>query len=182
LARLPILLLMVWEVKMARILGRLVFIFFAFVVVTGSANAYTLASAEGHFTAVFPGEPKLTKSTAKTTTGITANSSSWAFSSSDGNEAWGVRMATYASPVKTDYDAAVSGAVAAVKGKLVSQKTIRQSGVEGREILVSFGDSEGRERMLWIGDRFYQILFVSKAGTTYAPKVDTFFNSFQATK
>lgn len=168
---------------MARILGRLICIFFVFVVVTGGANAYTLITTEGHFTAVFPGEPKLEKSTGKTASGITYNQSSWSFGSSDGNEAWFVMIATYSTPVKKDYVGNISGAVAAVKGRLVSQKTIRQNGVDGREILVDIPSSqEGRMRMLWIGNRYYQILFVGKTGTTSTPNVDTFLNSFQPTK
>jgi hypothetical protein len=167
----------------ARILGRLICVFFAFVVITGGANAYTLTSTEGHFVAEFPGEPKLEKSTAKTASGVTFNSSKWIFGSSDGTQVWLITMATYSTSVTRNYAVNISGAVAASKGKLVSQKTIRQSGVEGREILIDLGDSdEARERMLWIGDRYYQIGFIGKTGTTSAPDVDTFLNSFQATK
>jgi hypothetical protein len=184
LARKPILVLEASEAKVARILGRLIFIVFAFVIVTGSANAYTLTSTEGHFTAVFPGEPKLTESTAKTTSGLPYSLSTWIFSSSDGSEGWFITMAIYKSTsVIKDYNANVSGAVAAVKGKLVSQKTIRQSGVEGREILIDIpGSQEARERLLWIGNRLYQIMYLGKAGTASTPDVDAFFNSFKATK
>jgi hypothetical protein len=171
------------EAKVARILGRLICIVFVFGVVTGSANAYTLTSTEGHFIAVFPGEPKLEKSTSKTTSGITFNLSSWVFGSSDGTEAWLVTMATYSTSGTKDYAAAISGSVAAAKGRLVSQKTIRQSGVEGFEILIDMpGSQEARERLLWIGNRFYQNIFVGKTGTASRPDVDAFLNSFQTTK
>ena len=168
---------------MARILGRLVFIFFVFAVVTGGASAYTFTSTEGRFTAVFPGAPKLEKSSGKTDSGNPYQLSNWAFGSSDGTEAWMILMGTYSKPVLKDYVANISGAVAGVKGKLVSQKTIRQNGVEGREILVDLpSGSEARERMLWIGDRFHQIMFIGKPGARSTPNVDAYFNSFQATK
>jgi hypothetical protein len=180
----PILLPKALGAKVTRILGRLICIVFAFVVVAGSANAYTVTSAEEHFTAVFPGEPKLTKSTDKTTSGVPYNTSSWVLGNSDNTKAWFVEITDYSTPVKNDYAAVISGAVAGVKGgKLVSQKTIRHGGVEGREILVDIaGSNEGRERIFWIGNRLFQILFVGKTGTSSAPDVDAFLNSFQATK
>jgi hypothetical protein len=115
--------------------------------------------------------------------GVTFNSSKWIFGSSDGTQVWLITMAIYSTSVTRNYAVNISGAVAASKGRLVSQKTIRQSGVEGREILIDRGDSdEARERMLWISDRYYQIGFIGKTGTTSTPDVDTFLNSFQATK
>ena len=168
---------------MARILGRLICIVFAFVVVTGGANAYTLTSTEEHFTAVFPGEPNLDKSNGKTNSGDQYSLSTWTFSSSDGTTAWGVLMATYTNAVQKVYDPSISAVAASFKGKLVSQKTIRQSGVEGREILIDIpGSQEARERLLWIGNRLYQIMYLGKAGTASTPDVDAFFNSFKATK
>jgi hypothetical protein len=92
-------------------------------------------------------------------------------------------MATYTNAVQKVYDPSISAVAASFKGKLVSQKTIRQSGVEGREILIDIpGSQEARERLLWIGNRLYQIMYLGKAGTASTPDVDAFFNSFKATK
>jgi hypothetical protein len=164
----------------ARILGRLFGVVFAFVIVTGSANAYTLTSPEGHFTAVFPGQPNLQKSSGKTTAGISYNQSTWVFDS--GIEAWLVILATFSQTGTKDFAPSISAAVASVKGKLVSQKNIQQNGAAGVEILIDIGPQEGRQRMVWIGNRFYQIIYVGKTGTTSTPTINAFFNSFQATK
>jgi hypothetical protein len=95
-------------------------------------------------------------------------------------------MDIYSQSIRKNYDDNVRGAVAAVKGNLLSQKTIRQNGVEGRDIVVDI-PQKGQEgqvhvRYLWIGNRFYQIMFSGKPGTATAPNVEAFLASFRTTK
>jgi hypothetical protein len=88
-------------------------------------------------------------------------------------------MITYSKAVMKDYDAHIRGAVAATKGNLLSQKTIQQSGAEGREILIDVPQSGVvRQRLPWIGDRFYQMVFSGRLGARATPNVDAFLDSF----
>ena len=146
-----------------------------------AAGAYTFASPEGKFTAEFPAAPTLGKTTRKTTAGTPYDQYTWSIENKDGW--WGVAMIIYSKAVMKDYDAHIRGAVAATKGTLLGQKTIQQSGAEGREILIEVPRSGVvRQRLLWIGDRFYQIVFSGRPGTGTTPNVEAFLNSFRTIK
>jgi Tfp pilus assembly protein PilF len=114
----------------------------------------------------------------KTAKGIPYYEYRWSVTNPDGY--WGVAIFAYAPPLKADYDANINAAVAATRGRLVSQETIRQSGVAGREIVIEGPKSVVvRERLLWIGGRLYWIVFSSaKPAAATTPAVDKFLDSF----
>jgi hypothetical protein len=168
-------------IPMTKLLGRLMGIAVACALAAGAASAYTFTSPEGKFTAEFPAAPKFAKSTNKTESGTAYDQYMWSVEKEDGW--WGVAMIIYSTTVVRDYDANIRGAVAATKGKLLNQKPIQQSGVDGREIMIDVPQSGVvRQRFLWIGDRFYQVVFSGKPGSGTTPDVDAFLNSFRGTK
>jgi hypothetical protein len=163
---------------MTRQFGRLIGIAIACAMTAGVASAYTFTSPEGKFTAEFPAAPALEKTKNKTTAGTPYDQYTWSIENKDGW--WGVAMIIYARTVVKDYDAHTQGAVAATKGTLRSQKAIQQSGAQGREIIIDVPQSGVvRQRLLWVGDRFYQMVFSGGPGTGTTPDVDAFLNSFR---
>jgi tetratricopeptide (TPR) repeat protein/pimeloyl-ACP methyl ester carboxylesterase len=90
-------------------------------------------------------------------------------------------MFAYATPRNEDYDANIRGAVASAKGRLVSQKSVHQSGVTGREIVIEDPHSVVvRERLFWIAGRLYWVVFSSaQPGASTAPAVGKFLDSFE---
>jgi hypothetical protein len=119
------------------------------------------------------------RSQGQTAKGIHYEEFRWSTFNKDGY--WGVAMFVYATPRRLDYDANIGGAVAAAKGRLASQRSVQQSGVEGREILIE-GPKSGvvRERILWIRDRLYFVVFGGAKPVATSPEVDKFLDSFAA--
>jgi len=142
----------------------------------GLANALSFSSTDGDFTAAFPEEPKFEKSSAKTAGGIPYDQYLW---SVDKGESWyGVGMIAYSKPVKDEYDGPTNGAVAATKGKLVSQQPFQLQGMTGREIFIeSPGPLIIRQRLLWVSGKLYQFLFVGPPGSEKSEDADAFLNS-----
>jgi hypothetical protein len=166
---------------MTRHFGRLKGVVVACAPAASIARAHAFSSPEGNFEAEFPALPALEKTKNSTTSGIPYDQYVWSIENSDG---WfGIGMIIYSKPVTKDYDANIRGAVAATKGTLRSQKTIQQSGVQGREILIDVpGPGVVRQRLLWIGDRLYQAIFSGGPGTGTTPNVEAFLNSFRTVK
>jgi hypothetical protein len=163
--------------------ARLICIVVACVIGASTADAYRFTSPEGKFTAEFPAAPTLNKTNGKTESGIPYDQYMWSIANKDGS--WAVAMGIYSKAVTKDYDANIRGAVTAVKGKLLSQKIIEQSGAQGREIPIDVPPPQSRvvrQRFLWIGDRIYQIVFSGRPGTGATPDVDAFLNSFRTNK
>ncbi len=166
---------------MTKHFGRLIGIVVACAMVASAANAYTFTSPEWNFTAEFPAAPTLEKIHTKTTSGTPYDQYTWSVENKAGF--WGVALIIYSKSVVKDYNAHTQGAVSATKGTLRSQKTIQQSGAQGREIIIDVPDSGVvRQRLLWVGDRFYQMVFSGVAGTGMTPDVDAFLNSFRTLK
>jgi len=166
---------------MMRHLSRLIGIVVVCLLVASTASAYTFTSKEWNFTAEFPAAPTLEKTKSTTSAGTPYDQYVWSIESKGG---WkGVGLIVYSQSVVHDYNASVRGAVNATKGKLRSQKTIQQSGVQGREIIIDVPDSGVvRQRLLWIGDRLYQVVFSGGKGTGLTPDVEAFLNSFRTLK
>jgi hypothetical protein len=74
--------------------------------------------------------------------------------------------------------------VTSLKGTLRSQRNIEQSGVTGREFIVDVPQAHVvlRQRLLWISDRLYEIIFTTTESKESSAEVDTFFNSFHTLK
>ncbi len=165
---------------MTHYLSRLMGIVVVCLLAASAASAYTLTSKEWNFTAEFPTAPKLEKTTSTTTAGVPYDQYVWSTENKDG---WkGIGLIVYSQNVVHDYNASIQGAVNATKGKLRSQKSIQQSGVQGREIIIDVAEGVVRQRLLWIGDRLYQVVFSGTTGTGLAPDVDAFLNSFRTLK
>jgi tetratricopeptide (TPR) repeat protein len=147
---------------------------------TSAAAAVTpYHSPEGQFTADFPAAPvHVGLFPGNTAKGTHYYQYRWSVTNQEGY--WGVAIFVYSPSRNPDYDANVAAAVAGAKGRLVSQKKIQQSGVEGREIVIESPNSViARERLLWIGGRLNWIVFSSaKPGAAKTPAVDNFLNSF----
>jgi hypothetical protein len=166
---------------MTKHLGHLIGIAVACAMAASAASAYTFTSREGKFTAEFPAAPTLEKTQHKTNSGTSYDQYTWATENKDGW--WGVAMIIYSKPMVKDYDVHTKGAVDATKGTLRSQKTIQQSGAQGREIIIDLPQSGVvRQRLLWVDNRFYQMVFSGGPGTGTTPNVDAFLNSFQTVK
>lgn len=165
---------------MTHYLSRLIGIAVVCLLAASAASAYTLTSKEWNFTAEFPAAPKLEKTTSTTTAGIPYDQYVWSAENKDG---WkGIGLIVYSQSVVHDYNASIQGAVNATKGILRSQKTIQQSGVQGREIIIDVADGVVRQRLLWIGDRLYQVVFSGGKGSGLTPDVEAFLNSFRTLK
>lgn len=165
---------------MTHYLSRLIGIAVVCLLAASAASAYTLTSKEWNFTAEFPAAPKLEKTTSTTTAGIPYDQYVWSAENKDG---WkGIGLIVYSQSVVHDYNASIQGAVNATKGILRSQKTIQQSGVQGREIIIDVADGVVRQRLLWIGDRLYQVVFSGGQGSGLTPDVEAFLNSFRTLK
>jgi hypothetical protein len=163
---------------MTKQLGGLIGITVACAMTASAASTYTFTSPEGRFTAEFPAAPALERTKGNATGGIPYDRYQWSIENKDGW--WAVSMFIYSKAVPRDYDANTRGAVVATKGNLVSQKSIVQNGAEGREILIDVPQSGMvRLRFLWIGERFYQVVFSGKPGTGATPDVDAFLDSFR---
>jgi len=150
-----------------------------------AASADTFESSEGKFSAEFPAPPVMVTLKGQTVKGTRYEEHRWSALNVDGY--WGVAMFVYAEPRKLDYEANISAAVAAVKGRLASRKTIQQGAVEGCEILIEVEQPQPvvfRERMLWIGGRLYFVVFSGPkpAAAAAAPEIDKFLNSFAAVR
>lgn len=165
---------------MTHYLSRLIGIAVVCLLAASAASAYTLTSKEWNFTAEFPAAPKLEKTTSTTTAGIPYDQYVWSAENKDG---WkGIGLIVYSQSVVHDYNASIQGAVNATKGILRSQKTIQQSRVQGREIIIDVADGVVRQRLLWIGDRLYQVVFSGGQGSGLTPDVEAFLNSFRTLK
>jgi hypothetical protein len=146
----------------------------------GAAKTDVFNSPDGVFTVEFPSPPGLINLKGQTTLGTPYEENRWSAQTKYGY--WTVAAFVYAKPRKTNYDANVAGAVAAAKGRLVSDQPIRQSGADGREIVIDCGKSGVvRERILWVGGTLYFVSYGGKdAAAAAAPMVDEFLISFEA--
>ncbi len=163
-------------------LGLLISIFIASAVAATTAFAYAFTSPEGNFTADFPAVPAMTKSAGKTNDGISFDQYNWSVSTN--HNYWAVAMIVYSGHASYNYDNGVKGVIAAVKGKLRTQKDIDQAGIKGREVIVDLPQSKIvlRQRFLWTGDRLYEIVYTSDATDGTGADIDAFFNSFHTVK
>jgi hypothetical protein len=142
-----------------------------------AAKADPFESPIGKFSVEFPAVPVLSRSRGHTAKATLYEELKWGVLSNGGY--WAVTMIVYANPRKLDYETKINAAVAAVQGRLTSQKSLIQCAVEGREILIEAPNSRViRERMLWIGGRLHCIIFGGSKKAATSPEVDKFLDSF----
>lgn len=162
---------------MAKRLRWLIGALLAGAVAASGAGAVALDSPQGRFHADFPAAPTFAKISGKTARGTSFDEYKWSSQTKDG---WfAVTTFVYGKTAPKDYDGPIASTVAAVKGTLAGKKSIQLGGVEGREIVIDVPPSARvRERLAWIGDSLYLIVFSGNSGAEAAPEVDAFLNSF----
>ncbi len=161
-------------------------VFAAALICALSANiafAFTLKSDEGKFTAEMPAEPAFEKLNEKTSSGPYVR---YQWLTDQGSKAWIVTYNDYTAGTITKtgleqaYKNAVQGGVQGVNGELRSENVVTQSGISGREALISMvGPLVMRQRIFIIGDRLYQNIYVGPPGSENDTEVNVFFASFR---
>lgn len=83
--------------------------------------------------------------------------------------------------VDNSYERAVSGAMKAQGGTLLSRASCRTGNFEGREFLIDIPSKKlvCRVRYYIVGNRLYQVMYVGEPGTHSQKKVDAFLDSFR---
>jgi hypothetical protein len=143
----------------------------------GFADAFTLRSEEGHFTAEFPREPKFSRQSSPTGDGTPAEVYQWIVD--NGDVTYMVAVTVSKQKITFDYDKGTNGFVKAVNGKLISQQPVQMQGKTGREIFVEAGGYIFRDRMLFVNQRIHQIAYGGKPGTEKSADAEVFLNSLQ---
>jgi hypothetical protein len=142
----------------------------------GLAGAFSLHNTDGNFTIEFPEPPKFELKNGKTVGGTAYELSLWTVDK--GETAYIASMNVYANSVQEEYDGPTNGVVASCKGKLVNQQSFRMQAMTGREIFVECpGPLMIRERLLWVGSKLFQFLFVGPPGSEKKADVDAFLDS-----
>ncbi len=140
-------------------------------------------SAEGRFTVLMPGEPKRQTQNADTPVGkvemvmFTAgtNKIGCAVSYADYPE----QMVNSTDPQKL-LDGATNGAVANVKGKLVSESKMSFNGLPARNIVIEIPNKAFiTARLILNGPRFYQLMFIAPTQKDHEQDISKFLDSFQ---
>jgi len=165
-----------WGVTMLKPLVRVFVLVFASLACVGLAHAFTFRSSEGHFTAEFPAEPKLTeKNSTSDKDAVPLKQYLWAVDK--GDTVYHVTMTISKARMTFNYDDGTNAFIKAVNGKLISQQTFQMNGTTGREIFVEAGGYVFRDRMLFINQRVYQILYGGRPGSEKSAAAEAFLNS-----
>lgn len=173
---------------MASLVNRLAAAVVGYLLIIGSAAAFTLNSDEGRFTVELAEKPAFEKLREKTAAGYFVDRYQWLVD--QGDVAWIVTYGDYPEAdvrrlgAETMYDNGVKGSVEGVKGTLRNQAPVQHSGVRGRELFVFVpeGKMVMRQRLFLVGNRLYQNVYVGPDGTERNGDVEVFFKSFQIRK
>jgi hypothetical protein len=150
-----------------------------------AADAYTLRSDEGKFVAEFSAEPKYKDYEEKAHDGQQYVRHEWMLD--QGEKAWLVSYNDYRRGTISDagldksFENAIRGTTQGVKGELRNTTKLDNAGIAGREALI-FSTSYKlmlRQRIFFVGDRIYQILYVGPPGTETDGAVDAFLSSLK---
>lgn len=148
-----------------------------------AAQAYTLRSDEGNFVAEFLAEPGYKKHEETAKDGQKYSRYEWLLD--QGEKAWIVTYNDYRAGtiskqgLEKSYENAIAGSVQAVKGELKNVIPISNHGTSGREAFI-FMPSYNlimRQRIFFVGDRIYQILYVGPVGSEKDKVVDDYLAS-----
>jgi hypothetical protein len=149
-----------------------------------AADAYTLKSSEGGFSAEFKAEPAFKKLEEKASSGPYAR---YQWLLDQGAYAWIVTYNDYPAGTieKTGlqhaYQHAVDGGIRGVNGRMQSNNPVSNSGIAGREstVFIPKGNLIMRQRIFIKGDRLYQNIYVGPPGSEKGKDVEDFFASFR---
>jgi hypothetical protein len=146
----------------------------------------TFTSKNGHFAVLMPGTPKSDVDSVETLIG-TVDLHSFMVETDEFAYfvAYGDFPPTFVQGADTDamLDGAREGALADVRGTLVSERRISVQGFPGRELWIeaSAGNQKGlaQARMILVGNRFYQVLVVGPKERFAESQAERFLNTFQ---
>ena len=147
----------------------------ASVACVGFAHAFTFRSSEGHFTAEFPEEPKLDEESLKGGDGTPLKLYRWVVDK--GDTYYSISVTISKTRLNFNYDNGAAGFVKAINGKLISQQKLQIQGTEAREIFVDARGYIYRDRMIFVNQRIYQILYGGKPGSEKSAAAEAFLNS-----
>jgi hypothetical protein len=152
----------------------------AWLLMVGTAAAFSLKDEVGKFAAVFPAEPTLDKREGASASGPHVH---YTWEVDVGDRHFSVTYTEYKTPPVKNYDKNIMGLLAATKGKLVHQARIEQDGVDGREVVTFLPDNAVmRQRLFQVGNRLYQAVYAGPLGTEARADVEAFMTSFQLLK
>jgi hypothetical protein len=140
------------------------------------AAALPFHSADGNFSVEFPEQPKFEKSNEVSDRGVAYELNFWQVDK--GTVAYAVALVDKPQFTSESYDASIKGIVAGVKGRLVSQQPFEIQGMTGQEIIIECpGPLTYRERLIFVGSKFYQFVFVGPPGSEKNADAEVFLNS-----
>jgi hypothetical protein len=146
----------------------------------GTAGAFSFKDEPGKFAAVFPAEPTLDKREGASASGPHTHYT-WEVDVDDRH--FSVTYTEYTTPPLKNYDKNIMGLLTATKGKLVHQARIEQDGVDGREVVTLLPDNAVmRQRLFQVGNRLYQAVYAGPFGSEARADVEAFMTSFQILK
>lgn len=150
-----------------------------------AARAYTLRSDEGKFAAELAEEPSYRSLEETAKDGQKYTRHEWMLDK--GDKAWLVtyndyKLGTIANQgLEKSYENAAAGTMQGVKGELRNSAKISNFGTAGRENLI-FSPSYNlmlRQRIFFVGDRLYQVIYVGPIGSETETSVDNFLSSLK---
>jgi len=147
----------------------------------------TYDSKEGRYSILVPSQPTVGSQEATTADGVVFTQYKAAVVS---DVAYMIGYFDYTDAMTFTIDKARDGIVAALKGTLISEKTVRLGSSLGREIRLSAKDANGieydvRARLFDIDRRVYVLQFIAPKSTDLAiadVKAARYFDSFQVAK
>jgi hypothetical protein len=141
------------------------------------------SSADGRFSILMPGAPKYESTNVDTAAGTLVMHS---YMVEDAGMAYGVIYSDYPDFMKDADPQAVldggrDGAVAKIKGTLISETPLTLGGYPGRDITVSAGTLGFRSRIYLVNTRIYSVIVTGPTDKLKLPRVDEVLDSFKLT-
>jgi hypothetical protein len=141
-------------------------------------------SREGRYTIMLPGQPTVGSQEANSADGMKFTQYKAGLYNAD--VAYLIGYFDYQAPTTFTFDKARDGMVTAVRGVLVSERTITLSGFPGREMRINAKDESGidydmRARFYDVNQRVYVLQFIALKSTPLEitdPKAARYFDSF----
>lgn len=142
-------------------------------------------SGEGRYTVMLPGKPDVGSQEATSADGVKFTQYKAGVYNAD--VAYLIGYFDYQPPMTFTFDKARDGMITAVRGSLVSERTITLGGFPGREMRINAKDERGidydmRARFYDVNQRIYVLQFIALKSTPLEiadPKAARYFDSFQ---
>jgi hypothetical protein len=147
------------------------------------AELQSFSSTEGGFSILLPGTPKYDATTVDSAVGPLVIHS---YMVEDAGMAYGVIYTDYPDFVRDAdpediLDGGRDGAVAKIKGTLVSEDRITLGGYPGRDITITSGQMGVRTKICLADTRMYSAIVTGSADKISDPRIEEVLDSFQLT-